>query len=511
MKLKFLFLFLALSFVAFAQVPRLEDLPAKVQREYKRDVKEVEQNRKDAIRDGYDIFPDPVETPIVIPAEFFNPGNLEIISWQTRLQRVAELQARIKAECKFPVHFKISDSGVDQTHPDLKAGFVKEFDWTGEGNGPGSHGTHVCGDVLQFMYPLVATGVVTYDDQKSLTAQGSGSFAWAANMFLSNLPDVLERTKKGQTVIYNCSWGGGTAPIESIEIQMRKTVENGGIIVAAAGNSGGAVGYPGNSKHVFGIASLDESMVISSFSSRGPEVDGTAGGRNIYSTLPGGQYGLASGTSMASPSFAAIFVGYARAKWGPVLLPDYPALMQYYKKIAVQVGNGDPQLYGFGYPYITAILDTKPDSNTPDPPPPPPTDPPAPEPGEFYAAGIADAGYIMRWRYETETDFRLLYISRIEWETMGGGSEAEAYKAASDFIAKYFMNRAIVLPAEMGNYSATWWTGQFLEYIARNEKLYLQVYLVEGKDETGHYRAIGFDKADTAARGFFSGVRMETW
>ena len=150
-------------------------------------------------------------------------------------------------------------------------------------------------------------------------------------MFLSNLPDVLERTKKGQTVIYNCYWGGGTAPIESIEIQMRKTVENGGIIVAAAGNSGGAVGYPGNSKHVFGIASLDESMVISSFSSRGPEVDGTAGGRNIYSTLPGGQYGLASGTSMASPQLCGYLRRIRAGKVGPGTfagLPSTDAVLQ---------------------------------------------------------------------------------------------------------------------------------------------------------------------------------------
>lgn len=509
MRSKILLYLLLLAFGLTAQVPTFEELPRGIRKEANRDLRQAKKDYKKLQREGWDILPDPIETPVEIPVSYFDPGSLQIISWQTQLQRVPDLYDRIQAECTFPIHYKISDSGVDQLHPDLAAGFVSERDWTGEGHNPGTHGTHVAGDVIQFMYPLIETGLVTWDDEKTLRASGSGSFAWAANMFFNNLDEVLERTQNGQTVIYNCSWGGGATPVESVEAQLRKTVENGGIIVAAFGNTGGAGGYPGNSPYTLGITSLDENLTISSFSSRGPEVWGTAGGRNIYSTLPNGTYGLASGTSMASPSFAAIFVGYARAKWGPERLPDYDALYAYYKKIAVQVGNGDPELYGFGYPYIEAILNTAPDGNEPDPDPDPDPEPEPPvDPDMYYVAGLSDEGYIMRWRYEDENGFRLLYVPVIEWEAIGENSEDEAYAKAAEFIKNYFVNRAIVMPANMGSYSTTWWTGQFLEYVANNEGLEIDVTLLTGKDALGTYQGRGFDKAATELMSLLQGVQL---
>jgi hypothetical protein len=508
MKQYIFFLLMAFSLAAFAQAPTLEDLPNKFKREYKQDQREAEKEAKRLEREGWDIVPDPTEVAIPLPKSYFDPGSLQIISWQTQLQRVAELENRIKAECTFPVHFKISDSGVDQTHPDLQQGFTGEFDWSGEGHNPGSHGTHVCGDILQFMYPLVQKGIVTYDDQKSLQASGSGSFAWAANMFLNQLGDVEQRTAQGQTVVYNCSWGGGTAPIASVEAMLKKTVEAGGIIVAAAGNSGGAVGYPGNSIYALGISSLDQNMVISSFSSRGPEVDGCAGGRNIYSTLPGGGYGLMSGTSMASPSWAAIFVGYARAKWGPQRLPDYAALMAYYKQIAVQVGNGDPNLYGFGYPYIEAILNTAPGTPTP---PDDPTDPPPPTPGTYFTAGTTDAGFMMPWKREGEQDFKYLYVPSISFHSVGDKGEDETHAEALAFIQDYFQSRAIVLTVDMDWYSATKWTGRFLNLVAKNEGLLIEVQEITGKDMSGSgltYYADDFSYTPSDLMAELFGVRL---
>lgn len=212
---------------------------------------------------------------------------------------------------------------------------------------------------------------------------------------------------------------------------------------------------------------------------------------------------------MASPSFAAIFIGYSRAKWGPERLPDYHALNVYYKQIAVQVGNGDPELYSFGYPYIEAILNTPPGGTPPDDPE-DPGDPPTPDPEAYYVSGVSDAGFMMRWKYEGDQFFNLLHIPYFEWETVFNGGEEEAYQNATTIINSYFLNRAIVLPPEMDAYSAVWWTGQFLEYYARNQHdTDLDIMHMIGADKIGRkYSARDFDRAAVDIRSLIQGARL---
>lgn len=477
----FALLLFSVSLFGQVQVPTLEDLPKKIQRQYQRDVKKSERAAEKAERDGFDIIPDPIETPVVVPTEY-GPNTLKIQSWQTNLQRVDALIQRMQSECTYPIHYRISDSGVDQSHPELVKGFTEENNWTTEDDRPGSHGTHVAGDVIQFIWPLVETGVATYGDDKSLLSSGSGSFAWAVNMFNATVDDTQKRTDAGQTVIWNCSWGGGTAKIPDLEKAMLEQQRAGGIIVAAAGNSGQAVGYPGNSDFTFAVSSLDESLTISSFSSRGPEVDGCAGGRGIYSTLPGNKYGLASGTSMASPSWAAIFVGIARSKWGPDLLPDYDALKTYYRQIATQVGDGNPELYGAGYPYIEAILNTKPDN--PDEPDPEPEPEPDPDPTLSYVS-LEDGGFVMRYRYEN-SDWNIVTVEKIEVELVGEGTEDQLTGKFLEWLPTYFQGRGIGFssPDEFGGYGALFWTGKFLTFIADQNGYAVEVTLTGWAETT---------------------------
>src|SRR6185312_3764229 len=63
--------------------------------------------------------------------------------------------------------------------------------------------------------------------------------------------------------------------------------------------------YPSASPGVIGVASTGPGDVKSSFSNFGVELSMSAPGTGIESAIPGGEYGEASGTSMAAPFVTA--------------------------------------------------------------------------------------------------------------------------------------------------------------------------------------------------------------
>ena len=76
------------------------------------------------------------------------------------------------------------------------------------------------------------------------------------------------------------------------------------IQVAAAGNTGGAVGYPAAYPETIAVSATDRSDNLATWSSRGAEIDIAAPGVEIYSTYKDGGYKILSGTSMACPHVA---------------------------------------------------------------------------------------------------------------------------------------------------------------------------------------------------------------
>jgi major membrane immunogen (membrane-anchored lipoprotein) len=118
----------------------------------------------------------------------------------------------------------------------------------------------------------------------------------------------------------------------------------GGVVVAAAGNSGTLNNYPA-SDSLLVAAATNSSDVRPSWSSYGTYVDVSAPGVSIYTTLRGGGYGYVSGTSFSSPITAATVALMFSAN--NTLTPtDVDKLIQ-----STAVDLGDPsydQYYGAG-------------------------------------------------------------------------------------------------------------------------------------------------------------------
>jgi serine protease AprX len=118
-------------------------------------------------------------------------------------------------------------------------------------------------------------------------------------------------------------WGGAPwyevgCDVPSALITVTQALHDAGImVVAAAGNEGSGCSTvlysPGTYQQAFSIGATDSGNNIAGFSSRGPSTydgqvkpDVVAPGVSVYSSIPGGGYGLKSGTSMATPHVAGV-------------------------------------------------------------------------------------------------------------------------------------------------------------------------------------------------------------
>ncbi len=213
------------------------------------------------------------------------------------------------------------DTGVDVDHPDLASRYrgnhsISWFDPYGEHASPfdpNGHGTHTTGTAVGGDASGSNIGVAPgaqWIAAKAWNDQGTGlasAFHEIFEWFLApggdpaNAPDVV-----------NSSWGffeSGCIPEFQADIQALRAA---GIFPAfSAGNDGpdaGSVRSPGADAESFAIGATDFFDDIAFFSARGPSPCGgivkpdlSAPGVSILSTLPGGDYLEADGTSMATP------------------------------------------------------------------------------------------------------------------------------------------------------------------------------------------------------------------
>ncbi|MCL5957745.1 MAG: S8 family peptidase [Chloroflexi bacterium] len=202
------------------------------------------------------------------------------------------------------VRVGVLDTGISTSHPDLKVwGGTNTINPTRSFNDDNGHGSHVAGIIAAKNNSLGVVGVAP-DAQlyavKALDRNGSG--------WLSDIIEGLDWSIAHNINVVNMSLGS-SADNQSFHDAISRAYDAGITLVAAAGNSGptaNSVNYPARYPEVIAVSASDQSNNITSWSSRGPEVDLIAPGASIYSTFKGSSYATLSGTSMAAPHVTGV-------------------------------------------------------------------------------------------------------------------------------------------------------------------------------------------------------------
>ena len=234
----------------------------------------------------------------------------------------------------------VVDTGLDMNHPDIEAkiwtnpgevasngldddnnGYVDDvhgWDFVNADADPQddhSHGSHVAGIAAAISNNTIGIAGVTWGAQvmplKALNQIGEGSWVDAAAA-------ILYAADQGARVI-NLSFSAVNSS-STIEAAVQYAQVKGSLVIAAAGNGGGAVGYPAALPGVLAVAASDNNDLPWSLSNRGPEVDVSAPGLNIFSLNALGSYTHYDGTSMAAPHTS----GLAALIWS--MQPDLSAM-----------------------------------------------------------------------------------------------------------------------------------------------------------------------------------------
>jgi subtilisin len=277
----------------------------------------------------------------------------------------------------------IIDSGVDGKHPDLsnvtgglncvsdevRADPAAASKW-GPAKFEGEHGTHVAGIIG-------ATGA------RALRGMAPGVKLRSYRVFPDNggkasnfdIAKAIDTASDDGCHIINMSLGGGPAD-DVVKAAIDRALAAGVVVIAAAGNDGRKpVAYPAAFPECVAVSAMGRinsfpkqstgtsnvsppkgvpngGDFVADFSNFGPEIDITGPGVEIISTLPDGQYGTMSGTSMATPAVTG-FTAYLLGANAAVAQAQGAARSQQLKNLlyaACKPENFGREYEGFGLP-----------------------------------------------------------------------------------------------------------------------------------------------------------------
>ncbi|MFW6124445.1 MAG: S8 family peptidase [Acidobacteriota bacterium] len=201
----------------------------------------------------------------------------------------------------------IVDTGIDLEHPDLQNKiFSSGRDFVNddfEADDDEGHGTFVAGIAAADTNNNEGMAGVAWNCRllpvKVLDDKGEGYYSW----IIEGIIWAVDH----EAAVVNLSLGGDV-DTDSLENAVQYASQNDVVVVAAAGNEGGAVVYPAAyDSYCLAVAATDYNDLRISWSNTGPEIDVAAPGEFILSTVPTWYfppgsipYGFGSGTSLST-------------------------------------------------------------------------------------------------------------------------------------------------------------------------------------------------------------------
>jgi thermitase len=216
---------------------------------------------------------------------------------QWALERIHTLPMTISHDNDY-VLVAVLDTGIDKGHEDLVDRVVAEIDFTGSGS---------AGDVYGHGTPVA--GIIAADAENDLGIMGVAPGSRLVNVKVADDSGRCQISKLIDGIIWAVDNG---ARVINISIEFKESVpgledainyawQKGAVIIAAAGNEGGADPvYPAAYEHCLAVTALQESGALAPLANYGDWVDVAAPGLDIYATLPGDAYGYKHGTSFAA-------------------------------------------------------------------------------------------------------------------------------------------------------------------------------------------------------------------